>query len=289
MDSITSTVYSAEKIDPFAARDVSEPARRQAFVTLIVAHIMLLILGMLTFSQLAGEHKGKTQPVDYPGNRGGWESGNDTARVVICVFGTLILMIADVIVNDPSNFPARFSKSYREAITAVGFTIGFVSLASFACAYIDTVAVAAYTGCNSCDRSDYLATCFFDVFSAIALFAASICVLLFGRATPLKLADEDLATQELLKDTAKLHPELQLPTDIQAVVAVHAPCCGTLVAISDLAAHRAECDERARLVADARAAEKEARRQARLALKKESQPATEVELTISESDALIDA
>jgi hypothetical protein len=58
MDSITTSVYSAEKIDPFAARDVSEPARRQAFVTLIVSHFMLLILGFLTFTQLAGEHKG---------------------------------------------------------------------------------------------------------------------------------------------------------------------------------------------------------------------------------------
>jgi hypothetical protein len=112
---------------------------------------------------------GKSQPVDYPGNRGGWESGNDTARVVICVFGTLILMVADVIVNDPSNFPARFSKSYREAITAVGFTIGFVALASLACAYLDLVAVSEHTGCTSCDRSSYWATCLFDVFSAIAL------------------------------------------------------------------------------------------------------------------------
>lgn len=118
-DQIMVGVHSAEKIDPDAARDPAEPVRRQTFVTLVVAHIVLLLLGALTFSQLTGEHKGKSNAVNYPGNRGGWDSGNDLARVVVTVFGSLVLMVADVLVNDPSNFPQRFTKSYREAITAV--------------------------------------------------------------------------------------------------------------------------------------------------------------------------
>ena len=62
---------------------------------------------------------GKTPPVNFPGNRGGWDAGNDVARTVVTVFGTFVLMVADVVVNDPSNLPARFSKSYRESLTAV--------------------------------------------------------------------------------------------------------------------------------------------------------------------------
>ena len=118
-DQIMVGVHSAEKIDPDAARDPAEPVRRQTFVTLVVAHIVLLLLGALTFSQLTGEHKGKSNAVNYPGNRGGWDAGNDLARVIVTVFGSLVLMVADVLVNDPSNFPQRFTKSYREAITAV--------------------------------------------------------------------------------------------------------------------------------------------------------------------------
>jgi hypothetical protein len=142
----------------------------------------------------------------------------------------------------------------------VGFTIGLVAVAAFLCAYIDGNAVSAFTGCSNCDRSEYIATCLFDVFAAIALLAAGVSMALFGRATPLRLADQDLQTQELLHDTAKQHPELHLPLDTVAVVAVHAPCCGQLIAVAELPAHRGECEERARLVAEARAAEKEARR-----------------------------
>jgi hypothetical protein len=81
--------------------------------------MILGILGVLTFMQFLGEHRGQSRPVNYPGNRGGWDSGNDVARVVVTVFGSLVLMVADVLVNDPSNFPDRFTKSYREALTAV--------------------------------------------------------------------------------------------------------------------------------------------------------------------------
>lgn len=68
---------------------------------------------------MMGEHKGAHTPVNHPGQRGGWDAGNDTARVVITIFGQLVLMVADLLVNDPSNFPQRFTKSYREALTGV--------------------------------------------------------------------------------------------------------------------------------------------------------------------------
>ena len=67
------------------------------------------------FSSLSGQSK----PVNVAAARGGWESGHDWAHMILVIFGHLALMLCDLLVNDPSNFPQRFTKSYREAVSGV--------------------------------------------------------------------------------------------------------------------------------------------------------------------------
>ena len=59
--------------------------------------------------------------MDYPDSDiyGGWPSSNDVARVIIIICGSLVMMVCDVLVNDPANFPQRFTTSYKEAVTYV--------------------------------------------------------------------------------------------------------------------------------------------------------------------------
>jgi len=233
------------------------------FFTLILSHIILGILSILVFSQFLGEHREKIQPVNYPNNRGGWDIGNDWAHVILAVFGNLVLMVCDILVNDPANYPHRFTKAYRESITGIGFVLGLVSLGCLGCAYLDITAVSAYTGCTGCDRAEYIATCLFDVFSFLSCLTSALAMVAFGQNTPTRLADEDVQAQELLKNNLKAHKVEGLPDNVVAVIAVPAPCCGVLVAISQVEAHRAVCEAKAALEAAKALAEKEERRKKR--------------------------
>lgn len=254
----------AEKNDPFASRDSAEPYRRRAFFVLVISHLVLGILSVLSISQIMGEHRGATTPVNYPGARGGWDSGNDMAHVILAVFGTVALMVCDLLVNDPANFPLRFTKSYRESLSAAGFAVGIAALGCLASGYADVVAVAAYTGCTGCDRAEYIATCLFDIFSFISLTVSALAMGAFAAHTPLALATDDVQAQELMHATAKA-AHIELPSDVVAVVAIPAPCCGTLVALSDLASHRVACEADAAQAAAKEAADKlERKRQRKL-------------------------
>lgn len=268
LEEIITQVEQLEKIDPDAVRDQSEPWRRRAFVCLVVAQIVLGILGILSFTQFLGAHRGASVPVNTDKTTGGWESGNDVAHVIITIFGSLVLMVCMLIVNDPANFPQRFTRSYKEAVIACGYALGIVAFGCLGCAFLDVSAVVDAPGCKGgCDRGEYIATCMFDMFAFIAVGVASMAMSSFGQHTPSKLADKDVQAEALIKATAKAH-RLELPQDAVTVVAVVAPCCNSLVPLPELESHKVKCLEHKRVEEEKKKAEKEERKKARAALKR---------------------
>eukprot|EP00455_Lapot_gusevi_P047382 TRINITY_DN6396_c0_g1_i11.p2 TRINITY_DN6396_c0_g1~~TRINITY_DN6396_c0_g1_i11.p2 ORF type:complete len:315 (-),score=125.17 TRINITY_DN6396_c0_g1_i11:181-1125(-) len=286
-DKLVSLVEKFEKFDPHAPRDQSEPWRRRAFVSLIVAQVVLGIWGILCFTQILGEHEGKVVPANINGEIGGWDTGNDTAHVISTLVGTLVIMVCMVLVNDPANHPLRFTKSYKEGVVSIGWSLMVVAKACFLTGVIDSMAVAEHSTCKNCSRAEYIGTCVFAFFAWIFVSVAASLVIVFGRKTPEKLANVDLQTQALLKVAAK-NNRIELPEDTVAVVAVVAPCCGSLIPLPELESHKVRCYEEKRLEAEKKKKEKEERKRARRAAMEEELKKKEANAVVAEAHIAIE-
>lgn len=223
-----------------------------------------MILGILGFTQFLGKHRGQSIPMNILDAKGGWDTGNDWAHVVVTVFGLLFLMVCFVLVNDPSRFPLRFTKSYRESVIYSGIALRIVALGCMLCLFVDIDDIGASPACNAgCSRAEYIATCLFDFLTAVCVVFASIAVAEFGELTPAELSTENLQAVDFLHNTLK-SSKFNL-RNMVPVVAVVAPCCGELVPFSSLDNHVPACEAAQALKKATQLKAKEAAKEAKIA------------------------
>ena len=80
--------------DPSSSFDPSVSSRRLAFLSLCVAMSMLGSLAVITFFQMLPLGRSNV-PLDPPGGKGGWDWGNNVARVVVTMVGGMMLWMSD--------------------------------------------------------------------------------------------------------------------------------------------------------------------------------------------------
>lgn len=243
MGNVRSFLDNAQRVDPHSRFDQSESSRVPAFISLCCAQISLLILGVLSFSQFLGGHRGQTVPMNTPMHKGGWDTGNDYARGVVSLFGTIMLMVCIVLVNDPSRHPQRFKKSYKEAIIYLGYSLRFVALGCVGCAFVDIDLLTSYDTCVGCSKAEYIATCLFDFFSFITLIVASVMMITFGEKTPEEPSDEDIHVKEFLLPGSNLSLN-SAELNSKIIVAVTCPTCDSLIPIESINSHLPACESR---------------------------------------------
>ena len=133
MSFVSEFISKSERIDIDSKRDTTELYRKYSYILTIITQIIILILGVLTFTQMLGKHKGQNIPLNYPNHSGGWDISNNISRIIITIFSTLILMINMILINDPNNLPERFSLGYKESVIYSGFILRFISFGLVIC------------------------------------------------------------------------------------------------------------------------------------------------------------